>query len=127
MMKIAPWFLAVIAALLPPSALRASESVLKVEHFDRDPGWEGSQNRVVPATIKNVQQDFDQRATNFAGKDKGEIGGTIWRSSTPASYADKIGPKTLSDRLSASGTFALTASDGSSGVFFGWFKAETPE
>jgi len=31
---------------------------------------------------------------------------------------------TLNDKLSASGTFALTGSAGSSGVFFGWFDGD---
>src|SRR5205814_8551578 len=42
----------------------------------------------------------------------------------PASYADKITPRTLNEKLSASGTFAITATAGSSGAFFGWFKAD---
>lgn len=102
------------------------KTVLKTEHFDNDPGWEGHNNRVMPKVIKTVRQDFGYTATNFAGKAKGEIGGTIWRSSTRASYAAGIQPRTLSDKLTASGTFALTASSGSSGAFFGWFKAGQP-
>jgi hypothetical protein len=100
------------------------KTVLKTEHFDKDPGWEGFNNRIVPKVIKTVQQGFGYSATNFAGKEKGEIGGTIWRSSMPAYYAAKIPERTLNDKLSASGTFALTASAGSSGVFFGWFNSD---
>jgi hypothetical protein len=100
--------------------------VLKTEQFDRDPGWEGHSNRIVPKVIKPVQQDFDYSATNFAGKAKREIGGTIWRSPARASYAARIPARTLNDRLSASGTFALTASSGSSGAFFGWFNSKQP-
>ena len=48
------------------------------------------------------------------------------RASVPAFYADKIGPLTLDDPFSASGTFALTKTTGSSGVFFGFFKGEQP-
>lgn len=103
-----------------------SKMDLKTEHFGRDPGWDGHNNRVVPKVIKTVQQDFGYGETGFAGKAKGEIGGTIWRSPTQASYAAKISVKTLNDKLTASGTFALTASSGSSGAFFGWFKAERP-
>jgi hypothetical protein len=103
-----------------------AKTVLKSEHFDRDPGWEGHNNHIVPKLVKTVEQKFGYSATNFAGKEKGEIGGTISRCSTQASYAAKIAPKTLNDKLAASGTFALTASSGSSGAFFGWFKAEEP-
>ena len=99
---------------------------LKSESFDRDPGWEGHNNRILPKFFKTVEQDFGYSATNFAGKETGEIGGRIWRSSTQASYAAKIPPKTLQDKLSASGSFAMTASSGSSGVFVGWFKSEQP-
>src|SRR5262245_33866169 len=97
---------------------------LKSESFDKDPGWEGHSNRVVPRVVKTVQQGFGYSPTNFAGKEKGEIGGTIWRSATPAYYAAKIPAKTLDEKLSASGTFALTDSRGSSGVFFGWFNSD---
>jgi len=98
----------------------------KSETFDSDPGWEGHNNRLTPSVVKTVYQDFGYRATSFAGKAKGEIGGTIWRSPTLASYAAKIPAKTLNDKLTGSGTFALTASSGSSGVFIGWFKGERP-
>ena len=112
-----------IAMMLMSVATAAGKS----ENFDKDPVWEGFQNRLLPKTAKTVAQDFGYSDTNIAGKEKGEIGGTIWRSPTQASYAEQIPVKTLNDRLSASGTFALTASSGSSGVFFGWFKAGMPE
>ena len=60
----------------------------------------------------------------MAGREKGEIGGQVWRSATRASYAAKIAPKTLSQKLTASGSFAVTATSGSSGVFFGWFDSQ---
>src|SRR5687767_13952788 len=101
----------------------AGAQVMKAEPFERDPGWDGHNNRIVPAEPKTVRQDFGYSATTFAGTDKGEIGGTIWRDSKPASYAMEVAPKTLKDRLSASGTIAITATSGSSGVFIGWFKA----
>jgi hypothetical protein len=108
-------------------AAAPSETALKSEDFSKDPGWEGFRNRVVLKNLKKVTQDFGYTATNFAGKEKGEIGGTIWRGSAAASFADKIEPRTLNDKLSASGTFAITDTHGSSGAFFGWFKSDTPE
>src|SRR5437667_8988907 len=102
----------------------ATNQELKTESFDRDPDWEGLNNRVAPARIPTVIQDFGYSASNFAGQETGEIGGRVWRSSTPASYAARISPKTLSDKLRASGTFAITATSGSSGIFFGWFTAQ---
>jgi hypothetical protein len=101
-----------------------AENTLKTEPFDSDPNWEGFNNRITPKKIPTVIQEFGYSTSNFAGKEKGEIGGQIWRSSTRASYAANIPAKTLSDKLSASGTFALTATSGSSGAFFGWFNAQ---
>jgi hypothetical protein len=95
---------------------------LKTEHFDRDPRWEGFRNRIRPFAPALVTQAFGFSPTGFAGA-PGEIGGQVWRSTTPACYADAISPRTLDDTLAASGTLALVKSSGGSGVFFGWFNA----
>src|SRR5262245_20677213 len=71
------------------------QTVLKTERFDNDPGWDGHNNCVVPKLVKTVHQGCGYRTTNFAGKEKGEIGGTIWRSATPAYYAAEIPTRTL--------------------------------
>ena len=107
-------------------AVDAPSVSIKTERFDRDPGWEGYNNRIVPKNALMVKQDFGYSATHFAGAAAGEIGGRIQRSTTPASYAAKIAPKTLDDNLSASGSFAITASEGSAGVFFGLFNSQQP-
>lgn len=99
---------------------------MKSESFDREPGWEALNNRVVPREYPTVIQDFGYSQTSHAGKAPGEIGGQVWRASEPAYYADKIGPRSLADRLSASGTFALTKTTAGGGVFFGFFRAEQP-
>jgi hypothetical protein len=99
---------------------------LKAESFDKDPGWEGHNNRIVPTKVPTVTQDFGYSKTNFTGKAAGELGGQIARAAEPAYYADKIGPVTLDDKLSASGTFALTKSTAGGGIFFGFFRAEQP-
>ena len=100
------------------------KAFLKTEHFDRDPGWESRNNRTVPASVDAVTQNFGWSNTKFASKTAGEIGGTLWRASHPAWYAEKISPKTFDDKLSASGTFAIT-DKGSSAVILGWFKSGT--
>src|SRR5207253_8948929 len=41
-------------------------------------------------------------------------------------YAAEIGNKTLYDKLTASGTFAVTGTSGGSGIFFGWFNGKQP-
>jgi hypothetical protein len=94
--------------------------------FDRDPGWEGRNNRIVPRKFPTVTQDFGFSGTRHAAQAPGEIGGQVWRSTTPAYYAAQIPPKTLNDALSTAGTFALTASSNSSGLFFGWFQGRQP-
>jgi hypothetical protein len=100
---------------------------LKTEHFDRDPAWEGHNNRITPKNVLMVKQDFGYSATRHAGKGAGEMGGRIQRSATPASYAAPLAPaKTLDDRLSASGSFAVTASQGGAGVFLGFFNSHQP-
>jgi hypothetical protein len=102
------------------------KTTLKTENFDKDPGWEGFNNRIVPDKVPVVTQDFGYSPTNLAGKQKGEIGGRVQRAARPAYYAAKVGPRTLNDKLTASGSFALTATSGGSGVFFGWFNADQP-
>src|SRR2546421_1152218 len=92
------------------------KSTLKAESFDKDPGWEGHNNRIVPERRPTVVQDFGYSMTNFAGKEKGELGGRITRASAPAYYADHIGPVTLDDKLSASGSFALTKTTPGGGI-----------
>jgi RNA polymerase sigma factor (sigma-70 family) len=107
-------------------ARRPATTQVKEQAFDRDPGWESFNNRIVPRRIPTVTQGFGYSPTHFAGKNKGEIGGLVTRSTTPAYYADPIAVKTLNDRLTAAGTFALTTTSGNSAVFFGWFNAAQP-
>ncbi len=102
-------------------------TILKTERFDRDPGWEGHNNRIATKKPVPVKQDFGYSATNHAGKSPGELGGAIQRSTKPASYAAALTPaKTLDDKLTASGTFAITACQPGAGVFFGFFNSQQP-
>ena len=106
------------------SAAHADGPPLKSESFDRDPNWEARNNRITPARIPTIVQNFGYSGTNIAGKAAGEMGGQITRAAEPAYYADRIGAKTLNEKLSASGTFAINKSSAGAGVFFGFFKAE---
>ncbi|MDB6057972.1 MAG: hypothetical protein JWO95_1816 [Verrucomicrobiales bacterium] len=111
-----------LVALTLATALSCSAQSLKSEHFDKDPGWESFGNRAPKKQIV-AHQDFGYSPdSDFIGKGKGEIGGRIQRSTVPAYYAEAITPKTLNDKLSASGTFTVPAKSGG-GVWFGWFKA----
>lgn len=92
-----------------------------VENFDSDPGWQGINNRPAPGSGVHKVQNFGYAHSSFAGGNAGEIGGTIARSFTPANYARSIPERTLDDPLSASGTFAVTRSNGG-GMLVGWFN-----
>jgi hypothetical protein len=118
--------IASIVAVTAADNRGASKSALKSESFDRDPGWESYNNRVVPDRYPLVTQDFGFCTSNNAGKSPGEMGGRVMRASEPAFYADRIAMKTLEDKLSASGSFALTKTTAGAGIFFGFFRAEQP-
>jgi hypothetical protein len=91
--------------------------------FDQDPCWDGHRNQLLPDPPPRVRQSFGMRTSNLAGgKSRGEIGGWIQRSITPAWFAKEIPEKTLDDKLTASGTFAVTHAEGGSGMLFGWFN-----
>src|SRR4029079_6316192 len=64
--------------------------------------------------------------TNFAGSALGELGGLVTRAFEPASYGANIGSQTLNEKLSASGSFAITKTSPGGGIFFGFFRAEQP-
>jgi len=115
--------LAVAATVLLARGADSEKSGTRSESFDHDPGWEGYHNRIVPGKPKAVVQDFGYSRTHYAGKADGEVGGQVWRAAEPAYYAARIGPRTLDERLSASGTFAVTKTSGG-GIFFGFFRAE---
>lgn len=108
---------------------RGTESMklgIRRESFDHDPGWEGYNNRIVASRYPMVVQDFGYSETHHAGQAAGEMGGQVCRASEPAYYADRIDPRTLDEKLSAAGTFALTDSTAGAGIFFGFFRAEQP-
>jgi hypothetical protein len=117
----------ILAMLVAALAVVAEESpgIRKLD-LTSDPKWDGYRNRLVPDPPPVVKQDFGFSKTNHAkGKAAGEIGGRSQRSATPATYAKVIEPKTLNDRLHASGRFSVTSAEGGSGVLFGFFAADT--
>src|SRR6266700_1383071 len=113
--SVSSWFL--ILCLIP----RISPAAQRVERFDKDPNWDGHNNR--QAAAREIKQDFGYSTTANAGGKKGEIGGVITPAAEPAYYARKIPPKGFDDELSASGTFAIA--DGPLHVLVGFFNADT--
>src|SRR5690349_11828468 len=91
------------AAVAPARAEERPEESIRMQAFDKDPGWEGHNNRLLPEVLPTVVQDFGYSDTNFAGTSKGEVGGKVVRCMAPGYYAAEIGTKTLNDKLSASG------------------------
>lgn len=80
----------------------------RTEHFDRDPGWEGRNNRATVPETRIIRQDFGYSRSHHAGRQPGELGGFITPAAEPACYVKLIGEKTFADRLEASGSFACT-------------------
>jgi hypothetical protein len=94
------------------------------EAFDRDPGWEGVNNRARESKPRTVKQDFGYSPkTAHAGGTPGEMGGLITAAAEPAYYAKKISAKTFDDRLRASGRVFCKGPRGHALV--GFFNADT--
>lgn len=101
-------------------------AIFRENTFDRDPGWDGYRNRLDPPTRMHVTQHFGHQSSRLAGgESEGEIGGTIHRSTLPATFSRPIPERTLQHRLRASGRFAVTRASSSSGVMFGWFNSSS--
>lgn len=109
-------------ALALTATAQSPNPTLKTEHFDHDPGWEGFNNHFHPAQPPSVVQDFGYIADTSVHQ-AAQIGGRVTRASQPAYYAEALAPKSLNEKLSASGTFQITGSSAGSGVFFGWFNS----
>jgi WD40 repeat protein len=101
----------------------------RFESFDRDPGWDSHNNRVIVDDPIAVVQDFGYSRTKHAGGEAaGEIGGRIQRSNKPAFYGMRLTrPRSFDVPLHCSGSFAVTQSMGMSSLYFGWFNTKTME
>jgi hypothetical protein len=95
--------------------------------LSRDPRWEGRGNRArFVERDFHGRQDFGYSRTRFAGRARGEIGGTFWRTEPVdplhGYYADDVGGLTLDDPIRFSGRIAFTAGATDAGMFFGYFN-----
>jgi hypothetical protein len=95
----------------------------RAEHFDREPGWEGRNNRTENPKPRPIRQDFGYSRTANAGGQAGEIGGLITAAAEAAYYGKRLEPKTLADPLTASGR--LVCKGGKFHVLLGFFNADT--
>src|SRR6478672_7974597 len=95
------WFIPLLAFCSLAAVTSADE---RHQSFDRDPGWEGVNNRAQDPKPRTIKQDFGYSAkTSQAGGRPGEIGGLITPAAEPAYYAKALPVKSFVDRLSASG------------------------
>jgi len=129
MMKIFKMVSGLLIFLILILNLSAQNNNQKIEtihqNFDDDPGWLGVNNRVVCNDCPTITQDFGWLSTNHTGSGPGEIGGVIWKSTTPAYYAMPIGPLSFKDKFSASGKLALIAPEKEGeGFYIGFFNDE---
>ena len=114
----------VMAVAILATAL-ASSPVQCKESFDKDPGWDGHNNRIArEQEPRTARQDFGYSpGTRHAGGQPGEIGGTVQPAAEPAYYAKPIKIKTLNDCLSASGRLFVSRGEGN--MLFGFFNNKT--
>ena len=95
----------------------------RVERFDRDPNWDGHNNRASRPDLRAIRQDFGHSRTAHAGGKTGEVGGFLSPAAEPAYYAKAIPAATLDDALTASGTLALDGRP--THALIGFFNAGT--
>jgi hypothetical protein len=96
---------------------------LRVESFDRDPGWDGLNNRSEGVPLREIEQDFGYAADRRLGESPGAIGGLVTPDGTPAYYAKPLPALDFDTPFSASGT--LHVEKGAGNTLLGFFNAET--
>ncbi len=93
------------------------------ENFDRDPGWEGHNNRPMENSLRKVVQDFGYSAADHFENGPGEVGGSITSDGVPAYYAKPIPPLTYENSFSASGT--VIVGKGGGNTLLGFFNHDS--
>src|SRR5688572_10705407 len=122
-MHVLPRIMIIIATSSAAAALCPAAE--KSETFDRDPGWDGVNNRSAHTKPpRTVRQDFGYSRTNHCGGNgAGEVGGFVTPAAEAAYYAAPIATATFGDKLTASGTFACP--DGEFHLLLGFFNSGT--
>lgn len=115
-------FVSVLAGTVAASTAAVAEE--RTERFDRDPGWDASNNRSNAFAPRMITQDFGHSPTHHAGGESaGEMGGVVTPAAEPAYYARVIPKATFEDRLTASGKLAYRTGPGH--LLIGFFHAGT--
>jgi hypothetical protein len=111
--------------LTPPPSFGQNDLVQVHENFSTDPGWDGWQNRVVGLNNPTIHQDFGWSETTHIGPSMGELGGTIFGSTTPAQYGMPLGkPLSFKDVFSASGMIAVMPGPDLYPAYIGFFNSQ---
>jgi hypothetical protein len=106
-----------VAGLVPAAAEE------RTQRFDRDPGWDGHNNRAERPQPRAVKQDFGYSGKAHAGGKAGAVGGFVTPAAEPAYYAKKIPAADFDTPLTASGT--LVCPGPRFHVLVGFFNAGT--
>jgi hypothetical protein len=114
------WMVCIIILLQTGIAATAAE---RTEHFDKDPGWHGHNNRANSPAPRVIRQDFGFSPTAHAGGAPGEMGGFITAAAESAYYAMEIPTRSFNDGLSATGKLVCAARQFH--VLVGFFNAGT--
>src|SRR6185503_23954 len=78
LMNLKRWGIRYAACFLWALGAAPAPAAEKHESFDRDPGWEGHQNRLAGTRTEEIRQDFGfSPDTRHAGGQAGEVGGLI--------------------------------------------------
>ena len=101
------------------------------ESFDRDPGWDGFQNRrQYQSTNIRPRFDFGYSPTSHAGgRRPGELGGLVFRGDCRdadrlAYYADRLDPLSLAKPFQARGKISLHRGVSDSTTLIGFFNSQ---
>jgi len=110
----------IVCATLAFTGATAAE---RSEDFDRDPRWDGHNNRASTPEPRTIRQDFGYSSTAHAGGGRGEMGGFITPAAEPAYYAREIPARSFDDVLSASGSVVCAGRQFH--ALIGFFNAST--
>src|SRR5262245_22231764 len=98
--------LGLLLPLVAAISFASAQAAQRRESFERDPGWDGHNNRSTKP--ERVRQDFGWSSeTTHVGGEPGELGGWINPAAEPAYYAKSLPKLTFLDPLSASGSFRV--------------------
>lgn len=113
--------MSILFFLLSIAIFRSAD--MQVETFDRDPNWDGKNNRPGAGGLRTITQDFGYAPKTRIGDSPGAIGGTICPDGQAAYYAKRILTADFDTPLRASGILRMEKGGGN--ILLGFFNSET--